>query len=319
MTSNPTSPLSSDALTAAIRQRTAVITGREPEDARKLRLGRLDDRAGAYGQYFGTWDIAAGMLRDFAMYALYPLVRMARSPGGIRQPDLIEELLPPYTNYLGYSGFPELERFGDGLRRLAKAEAGRPLDDALAAYFAYANRLYAWVYHYFPWHLGDRFMYPDPTVADEAEAATVVGSARPSDRLIRLTWQPLGISVRAWLAVDQNPELCAELLAALPFTVLQDHPMVTGESIFAWTPLVSTAPIHVREEIRKAPVGRLRYSQRTGQKLIVQYGPTKETILAPLLGSVLDEDLHRLPTVGRAVWNSTYRSKELIWLTVEPC
>lgn len=93
--------------------------------------------------------------------------------------------------------------------------------------------------------------------------------------------------------------------------------MVTGESIFAWAPMASTAPIRVREEIRKAPLGRLRFSQRTGQKLIVQYGLTKETILAPVLGGVVQEDVHKLAEVGKAVWNATYRTKELVWLTVE--
>ncbi|MEK9724092.1 MAG: hypothetical protein VW405_11515 [Rhodospirillaceae bacterium] len=127
------------------------------------------------------------------------------------------------------------------------------------------------------------------------------------------------MSVRAWLAVDGNPELCDDLLAALPFRVLQDHPMVTGESIFAWTPLVSTAPIRLREEIRFAPLGRLRFSQRTGQKLIVQYGETKETIMAPVLGSVVEADVGALPALGRAVWASTYETKAPIWLTVERC
>ena len=132
-----------------------------------------------------------------------------------------------------------------------------------------------------------------------------------------MTWEPLGISARAWLAVEQNPELCQDLLAALPFTILQQHPMVTGESLFAWTPLASTAPVRVLEEIRFAPIGRLRFSQRTGQKIIVQYGATKETIFAPVLGGIVKEDIPKLPGLGRAVWQANYKSKDLIWLKVE--
>ncbi|MFB9948499.1 hypothetical protein ACFFP0_06540 [Rhizobium puerariae] len=303
-----------------ISAETARIEREEPEDHRKLRTGMLDDRAGCYGQYFGTWDIAHGMLRDCSMYALYPMVRMARLPEMEKQlPRLIEELLVPYTNYLGYSGFPQFEEFGDRLRGLMAKASPAELERMLSAFLLYVNRLYCWAYHYFPWNLGEQFKYADAEAIDAALAADAVvkDGFTPTRTLIRMTWEPLGISVRAWLATDQNPELCDDLLKALPFRILQEHPMVTGESMFAWAPMTSTAPVRVKEEIRKAPLGRLRFSQRTGQKLIVQYGLTKETILAPVLGGVIEEDLHKLQEVGRAVWKATYETKELIWLTVE--
>lgn len=303
-----------------ISAETSRIDHEEPDDHRKLRTGMLDDRAGCYGQYFGTWDIAHGMLRDCSMYALYPLLRMARQADMEKQlPRMVDELLVPYTNYLGYSGFPQFELFGDRLRVLMKDATASELEKMLTAFLLYTNRLYCWAYHFFPWSLGEQFRYQDADAVDALLAADAVtkDSFTPTKNLIRMTWQPLGISVRAWLATDQNPELCHDLLNALPFRVLQEHPMVTGESMFAWAPMTSTAPIRVKEEIRKAPLGRLRFSQRTGQKLIVQYGLTKETILAPVLGGVLEEDLHKLPEVGRAVWQATYKTKELIWLTVE--
>ena len=86
--------------------------------------------------------------------------------------------------------------------------------------------------------------------------------------------------------------------------------------MYAWTPLVSTAAIRVRERICDAPVGRLRFSQSTGQKLIVQYGPTTEDLAQPVLGEIAGADADKLPEVGRRVWSSTYETKELIWLTV---
>jgi len=85
----------------------------------------------------------------------------------------------------------------------------------------------------------------------------------------------------------------------------------------AYTPLVSTAPTPFKEEIRLAPPGRIRFNPRTGQKLIVQYGRTTEDILAPVIGSVLPEDVSKLAEVGAAVWESTYLHKEPVWLTVE--
>jgi hypothetical protein len=298
------------------------ISKEEPDENRKMRLGLLDDRAGCYGQYFGTWDIAHGMLRDCSMYAVYPLVRMARQPEmrGMIGP-LADELLATYTNYLGYSGFPHLEHFGDRMRALLKVAADDDVERMLSAFLLYVNRLYCWAYHYFPWNLGEHFKYPDTgrDAVDAAPAADLGGEDRfaASGPLIRMTWEPLGVSVRARLASNLNPELCDDFTAALPFRVLQEHPMVTGESMFAWAPMTSTAPIRVKEEIRTAPLGRLRFSQRTGQKLVVQYGVTKETILTPVLGRVVAEDLDKLPAVGRAVWRAVYETKELIWLHVE--
>lgn len=315
-----TSATDVNAVLAMIDAETAAIMDREPEETKKLREGRLDDKAGAYGQYFGTWDIAAGMLRDCSMYTLYPLVRLARQKrSDLNIAVMVDEMLPPYTNYLGYSGFPTLERLGDAMRPLLRGASPGDVDALLSAYLRYANRLYCWVYHYFPWGLGEHYRYAEGEDAASAhdQAAAIVDGFAPSDTFIKLTWEPLGVSVRAWLAVDQNPELCRDLLDALPFKVLQEHPMVTGESLFAWTPLTTTAPVHVTEEIRFAPIGRLRFSQRTGQKLVVQYGATKETIRAPVLGGVVAEDQAKLAAVGRAVWDATYATKDLIWLTVE--
>lgn len=87
--------------------------------------------------------------------------------------------------------------------------------------------------------------------------------------------------------------------------------------MYAWAPLVSVAPTPVTERICDAPPGRLRFSQATGNKLIVQYGPTTETLRGPVLGKVADEHIDRLPKVGQAVWESTFRTKDLIWITAE--
>jgi hypothetical protein len=126
---------------------------------------------------------------------------------------------------------------------------------------------------------------------------------------IELRWPTLDVSVEATLAEQENPELVADFVASLPFQALQEHAAVTGSSMYAWTPVVSVAPIRVREKICEAPVGRLRFSQNTGQKLIIQYGPTTEDIYAPVLGQVLPEHCDRLKTVGRAAWESLSSTK----------
>ncbi len=307
-------------LLAALRHETDLLARAEPENYRLLRNGQLPNRPGCDGAYFGALDIAHGMLRDFAMYIVYPalvLHRQHRDPGQTRA--MLQEMFPTLLNYLGYSGFPELKRVGHQFLAAAEGMDAETLDQALAAFLRFVNALYAWAYHHFPWRIGDHLRY-EPGAAAEADA--IAGephpdTLEPTDTLIRLRWEPLGIEVRAFLATGLNTQLCEELLAALPFTCLQSHPMVSGESMFAWTPMTTTAPTPFKEEIRRAPVGRLRFSARTGQKLIVQYGLTTEDIFAPVLGSVLPQDRHLLAALGAAVWKSTYESKQPVWLTVE--
>lgn len=137
-------------------------------------------------------------------------------------------------------------------------------------------------------------------------------------RQIDLSWRGPGVCVDALaeLADEQNPELCEDFWGCLPFTVLQDHPVVSGESMYCWVPLVSTAAVHVKEAIHDAPPGRIRYSQNTGNKIVIQYGKALEPILTPVLGRVLPDSLRKLPEVGKAVWESTFQNKDLIWITV---
>lgn len=125
-----------------------------------------------------------------------------------------------------------------------------------------------------------------------------------SQPTIVLSWPTLDVTVEATLAQVENPELVADFLAALPFEAVQEHAAVSGSSMYAWTPVVSVAPVHVRERICDAPIGRLRYSQNTGQKLIVQYGATTEDVWAPVLGLVNPEQTNELEKVGRAAWES---------------
>jgi hypothetical protein len=292
----------------------------EPEEIRLFRTGAMTNKAGSYGQYFGTWEIAAGMIRDYSMYTMYPLLQLAENPAiGLAEfRATLQAFDPPYSNYLRYSGFPELGRLAVALRDGVGASTSRAdIVAAMRAFYAYTNRLAAWSFHYFPWGLGEGFRYDKPD-----EPAPIVRNSQGRVRIkggrkVRLTWRPLDITVDAVLATAENPELCADVIQALPFTILQDHAVVTGESMYAWTPVVSTAPIHVRERICDAPKGRLRFSQSTGQKFIVQYGPTTEDLAQPVLGEIEARDADKLDALGQHVWRSTYTTKELIWLTVE--
>lgn len=137
-------------------------------------------------------------------------------------------------------------------------------------------------------------------------------------RLIDIKWPELDIAVVAELADEQNPEMCEEFWRDLPFKVMQAHPVVSGQSLYAWTPTISTAPVRLRERIVDCPVGRLRYSQATGNKFSIQYGRGQETLAQPVLGMVLPEYHHVLPIVGKAIWNNLFFAKEQIFVEVSP-
>lgn len=137
-------------------------------------------------------------------------------------------------------------------------------------------------------------------------------------RLINIRWPELDTFVVAELADEDNPEMCEEFWQDLPFTVMQAHPVVSGESLYAWTPTISTAPVRRRERIVDCPVGRLRYSQATGNKFSIQYGKGLEPLAQPVLGMVLPEHHGKLPIVGKQIWNNLFFGKENIFVEVSP-
>jgi len=76
--------------------------------------------------------------------------------------------------------------------------------------------------------------------------------------------------------------------------------------------------VAVKERQCDAPIGRIRYSQGTGNKIVIQYGEVTEDIETPVLGEILPQYHQQLAEVGRAVLTSTFETKELIFLHMEP-
>src|ERR1700758_1681466 len=92
-------------LTEALNARTAALMTKEPEEIHRFRSGTLENKAGSYGQYFGTWDIAHGMVRDYSMYTMYPMLQLAENSKLDHEQlrAVFEAFDPPYSNYLRYS------------------------------------------------------------------------------------------------------------------------------------------------------------------------------------------------------------------------
>jgi Cucumopine synthase C-terminal helical bundle domain len=129
---------------------------------------------------------------------------------------------------------------------------------------------------------------------------------------ISVSWPELGVTVGAALADEQSPELCAELVRHLPFSILQSHPVVSGSSVTMWLPYLSTAPTPALESILDAPIGRIRLSQTTGSKLSIQYGKGLEPAKQAVLGQIDEDGLAVLPRVGREVWDNLFWRKDVL-------
>lgn len=147
-------------LKAEIDAETARIWKEEPLELRKLRLGIIDNEAGSYGQYFTTWDFANGMIRDYSMYTLYPMLKLASDPAFTLDHcrKMFRALDPQYTIYLGYSGYHTLDRFGRAFAGLLdRLETREEFVELLTSLLKYSNKLAQWSFHYFPHNIGALF------------------------------------------------------------------------------------------------------------------------------------------------------------------
>ncbi|NSZ50847.1 hypothetical protein G6L63_23355 [Agrobacterium vitis] len=302
----------------AVKEATRAYESTEPKELHDIRTGTF--AVGTNNQYFTNLDFVNGMLRDQSMYTWYPLLLTFQDERFTLEQccALVHRFDYAYSNYLRYSGLQEMGAFAEAItKHLPTTSSREEAVEAVKAFLGYLNRLAAWSFHYFPWSIGKHLTYETP----EGSIAALADLSRRvkinEGQKVRLTWQPLGISVIAYLATKENPELCNDLIEALPFTVVQDHAVVSGESMYAWAPVVSTSPVHVKERQCDAPVGRIRYSQGTGNKVIVQYGEVTEDIATPVLGEILPQYAEDLAKVGQAVLESTFETKAVITFTAE--
>ena len=136
------------------------------------------------------------------------------------------------------------------------------------------------------------------------------------NRRILLEWPDLKLSAVAELADDKNPELCDDLWNALPVCSIMNNAVITDGSMYCWLPILSFAPIHFKERIDQAPIGRLRYSQGTGNKLIVQYSQCYEDVNGTVLGTVIPEHVDIIKKVGEKARESIFMTKQELHITV---
>ena len=118
-------------LAEAINAAATDMLSREPAEITAMRTGNI--KIGTNGQYFSTWDIANGLLRDLPISTWYSLLQTFEDQDFTHQQacTLVDRLDSHYSNYLGYSGFPQLGSFAVALLQhvptLAVAQRSPPV------------------------------------------------------------------------------------------------------------------------------------------------------------------------------------------------
>lgn len=136
------------------------------------------------------------------------------------------------------------------------------------------------------------------------------------NKRVRLEWPDLGIEAYAALADEENPELCQDFWDALPFESIMNNAVITDGSMYCWAPMLSFAPVRKKERIDLAPIGRLRYSQNTGNKLIIQYQECNEDIYGAVLGMIEPEYIQSIREVGERARTAIFMTKEKILVRI---
>jgi len=129
---------------------------------------------------------------------------------------------------------------------------------------------------------------------------------------ILFEWPDLRLEAIGVLADDQNPELCQSVWDSLPIESIMNHSVVAGSSVYCWTPILDFSPIHYKEALNEAPIGRIRYGQSDGNKIIIQYDEVHDDVKGAVLGMIEPEGIEAIRLVGRQAMESVFLSKKLL-------
>ena len=140
-----------------IRKEVSTMQENEPKELYNIRNDNAGNDAGSYGQFWTSLDFTNGMIRDFSMYTMYPILKLARMPEfDLTQLKAMCEVFHiPYTEYLGYSGLYNLRSYARRFREcFDEFETKEEFMEIYSQFLLYTNKLAAWSFHYFPWEIG---------------------------------------------------------------------------------------------------------------------------------------------------------------------
>ncbi|KAI0695712.1 hypothetical protein BC835DRAFT_1414685 [Cytidiella melzeri] len=287
----------------------AKILSAELAEITAIRTGNL--KIGSNNQYFTTWDFANSMIHDQSIMG---------TPGTILSISVSLQLPP--LQQLPHHGFFCGEALPSHAHRQERQGCwqGCLLPPCLSQLFA------AWSFHAFPWGLGKDLTYvPNMTAVASLQDLSRWVTVLPGLKA-RLTWGKLNILVIAHLAANENDKLIVEFMKICLSLIVIRHcyQCYVGLHLHChsrshrgfrriYVHLGSThlhSPVQVKKRQCNAPVGCIRYSQGTGNKMIIQYGEITEDIKTPVLGEVKAQYAPQLKQVGQAVLANTFAAKK---------
>ena len=109
-----------------------------------------------------------------------------------------------------------------------------------------------------------------------------------------------GLSFRATLLVDDNPDVVQQVLSQLPLQSVLGHVVVSGEAI--WMP---TRIVHLGRSnmVQRSPGAVYLYAP--GQTICLTYGRITESAHVNKFGQIVEEDMPALRQLGELVWEQT--------------
>jgi hypothetical protein len=122
----------------------------------------------------------------------------------------------------------------------------------------------------------------------------------PTPKFLEFNSPDAGLTFRARLLLDENPDVIAQVLAQLPLSSVLGHVVVSGETI--WVP---TRIVHLgRNNMVQRTLGSV-YLYAPGQTICLTYGSITESATVNTFGRVLDDDLPTLRRLGEHVYQQT--------------
>lgn len=137
------------------------------------------------------------------------------------------------------------------------------------------------------------------------------------ERAFLIHWPGLNDRVKARLLPEQDPGLLERFWEALPFESIQSHAVVAGFQIYCPFRLLGTPARPWHEPMNTQPVGRVNL-ELDFQYVALNYGPLTEPVPALPVAQVQEEDLDRLPVIGRAIWDNLLFSNEFLTVKFQP-
>lgn len=110
---------------------------------------------------------------------------------------------------------------------------------------------------------------------------------------------------------ERNKDLCNEVWDVLPFDAVQEHSMVSGQSMYAWVPLISTAKVNIKILRTEAPIGWVAFNQGTGNKISMKYGELSEDLYGNSLGYIPQKYHDDLKQIGKEIWANYFGEKRI--------